>query len=86
MGTNRPSPSPFLRRRHLRAQTALLGTTCMLVRGDSNPQPSGWSVAPLPLHQHITGLYVDTITHFALISTMNDLHISLHYLYVDTIR
>ena len=44
----------YLRRRHLRAQTALLGTTCMLVRGDSNLQPSGWSVAPLPLHQHIT--------------------------------
>ena len=40
------------RRRHLRAQTALLGTTCMLVRGDSNLQPSGWSVPPLPLHQH----------------------------------
>ena len=44
-----------LRRRHLRAQTTLLGTTCMLVRGDSNLQPSGWSVPPLPLHQHITG-------------------------------
>ena len=43
------------RRRHLRAQTALLGTACMLVRGDSNLQPSGWSVPPLPLHQHITG-------------------------------
>ena len=32
-----------------------LGTTCMLMRGDSNLQPSGWSVPPLPLHQHITG-------------------------------
>ena len=45
----------YLRRRHLRAQTAPLGTTCVLVRGDSNLQPSGWSVPPLPLHQHITG-------------------------------
>ena len=44
-----------LRRRHLRAQTTLLGTTCMLVQGDSNLQPSGWSVPPLPLHQHMTG-------------------------------
>ena len=39
------------RRRHLRAQPALfLGTTCILVRGDSNLQPSSWSVPPLPLH------------------------------------
>ena len=44
-----------LRRPHLRAQTALLGTKCMLVRGDSNLQPSVWSVPPLPLNQHITG-------------------------------
>ena len=33
----------YLRHRHLRAQTALLGTTCMLVQGDSN-------LPPLPLH------------------------------------
>ena len=37
------------RRRHLRAQTALLGTTCMLVRGDLNLQPSSWRVLRLVL-------------------------------------
>ena len=47
-----------LRRRHLQAQTVpFLGTTCMLVRGDSNLQPNSWSIPPLPLHQHITGTH-----------------------------
>ena len=51
-GTNHPLRlRHYLRHRHLRAQTTLLGTTCMLVRGDSNLQPGSWSVPPLPLHQ-----------------------------------
>ena len=31
----------------------------MLLRGDSNLQPSGWSISSLPLHQHITGCVQD---------------------------
>ena len=46
-----------------------LGTTCMLVRGDSNLQPSGWSVPPLPLHQHITSI---NLYYFSLLNLFID--------------
>ena len=63
-----------LRRRHLRAQTALFGTTCVLLREDSNLQPSGWNVPPLPLHQHIADTWYTYIRHYMLEHNITSIH------------